>query len=35
MAQFEQRENIEFCQKLGKSVSKTFSAYQLAKNGQN
>jgi hypothetical protein len=24
MSQFEQRENVKFCQKLGKSASKTF-----------
>jgi hypothetical protein len=24
MTQFEQRENVKFCQKLGKSVSETF-----------
>jgi hypothetical protein len=30
MSQFEQRENVKFCQKLGKSASKTFQMIKQA-----
>jgi hypothetical protein len=30
MSQFEQRENVKFCQKLGKTTSETFQMIKLA-----